>query len=578
MEKSENTRLEDAMAQRYTDCEYDVIVVGAGFGGPVAAKLCAEAGLRTLMLERGERVGEKVISGLTIPFYGFLFGPQFIRDGNPPIERPADGIINYIVKDIESGDIDIEDSLRIPKPLSPVLAFGYNAYCQPFCEWEANRAVEAGVRLMTSTTVVSLLMEYGRVAGVVTETGDALRSRMVIDAEGAQGVLAVGAGIREKYPPEAISLADVYDYKMAKEDVDRVFGHTLRFCWGWDEQRLAPPLGYGNGLMVWPYRESLHFIQDQCLKTDRRHAAHIKDEFDEYHRNITSALPWWRDEVAPHIELRSRMWDAFEIYVGLDDELRSMPNHTDGMILIGDAAGLESTELCDGVPAAWFSAEIAAEVAVEAIRSGDTSATFLKRYDERIRAHPIIQWSISQTNRHDLRYAQAEHDEEKLKELIHDGWGLGGFTHISTPLARMILDSISEDPAIVKSWLRMFPRYYYNWRRQRFEGREANAVEVPFPTPKRTLAQTALNAALLVADRVIDFAGPLIGRLAALIAPLSRFANPLMKSALPLVEPAYLWSIGKMEWAMDPVSRAICDFIDRSDPTIFDPPGRDRRA
>src|SRR5450756_2317410 len=46
--------------------EYDVIVVGAGFGGPVAAKKCAEAGLRTLMLERGGRAGEKVISGLTI--------------------------------------------------------------------------------------------------------------------------------------------------------------------------------------------------------------------------------------------------------------------------------------------------------------------------------------------------------------------------------------------------------------------------------------------------------------------------------------------------------------------------------
>jgi len=111
----------------------------------------------------------------------------------------------------------------------------------------------------------------------------------------------------------------------------------------------------------------------------------LKD-FDEYHRNITTRVPWWKDDVAPHISLRSRMWDGFEIYVGLDEDLRNMPNHTDGMILIGDAAGLESTELCDGVPAAWFSAEIAADVAIEAIRAGDTSTSFLKRYDERIRA------------------------------------------------------------------------------------------------------------------------------------------------------------------------------------------------
>ena len=43
--------------------EYDVVVVGAGFGGPVAAKKCAEAGLKTLMLERGDKVGEKVKIG-----------------------------------------------------------------------------------------------------------------------------------------------------------------------------------------------------------------------------------------------------------------------------------------------------------------------------------------------------------------------------------------------------------------------------------------------------------------------------------------------------------------------------------
>ncbi|MCK4780997.1 MAG: FAD-dependent oxidoreductase, partial [Candidatus Lokiarchaeota archaeon] len=110
---------------------FDIIVVGAGFGGPVAAKICAEAGLKTLIIERSENVGDKVISGLTIPFYGFLFGPEFIRDGNPPFERPADGIINYIIRDIEKGVIDIDDSLRVPKPFSPIIAFGYNTYCKP---------------------------------------------------------------------------------------------------------------------------------------------------------------------------------------------------------------------------------------------------------------------------------------------------------------------------------------------------------------------------------------------------------------------------------------------------------------
>ena len=139
------------------DEEYDVIVVGAGFGGPVAAKKCAEAGLKTLMIERAQNVGDKVISGLTIPFYGFLFGPAFIRDGNPPIERPSDGIINYIIKDIDMSDIEIDDSLRVPKPFSPIIAFGYNAYCKPFCQWEVNKAMESGVILKKSTTAIDVI-------------------------------------------------------------------------------------------------------------------------------------------------------------------------------------------------------------------------------------------------------------------------------------------------------------------------------------------------------------------------------------------------------------------------------------
>jgi flavin-dependent dehydrogenase len=361
--------------------EYDVVVVGAGFGGPVAAKKCAEAGLSTLMIERSEEVGEKIISGLTIPFHGFIFGPAWIRDGNPPIERPADGIINYIITDIDAGDIEIDDSMKIPKPLSPIFAFGYNAYCKPFCQWEAEKAIQAGVDLVTSTTVMDVITEDGYIKGVVTDKGESIRAGIVIDAEGSQGLLAVKAGVREKYPPEVISLADVYDYEMDKEDIDEVMGYTMRFVWAWDEQKLAPPLGHGNGLMVWPYRNSLHFMQDQCLSLDEGKVPNLKKLFEEYHGNITTKLPWWREEITPRIKLRARMFEGFEIYVGLDEKLRQMPNHTDGMILIGDAAGLENTELCDGVPTAWFSAEIAADVAIEALRAGDTSRLFLKRYD-----------------------------------------------------------------------------------------------------------------------------------------------------------------------------------------------------
>jgi flavin-dependent dehydrogenase len=548
--------------------EYDVIIIGAGFAGPVAAKRCADAGLKTLMIERSKNVGEKVISGLTIPIYGFLFGPAFIRDGNPPIERPVDGIINYILKDIDKVDIEIDDSLRIPKPFSPIYAFGYNAYCKPFCEWEARKAIEAGAELRTSTVVTDVIMEEGYVKGIHTETGEKIRSRIVINAEGSQGLVAVKSGIRKRYPPETISLADVYDYEMPKDLLDEIFGFSLRFCWGWDEQRCAPPLGHGNGLMVWPYRESIHYMHDQCLRMDTSNVPNLKKRLKEYHNNITSKLPWWKNDIEPHARLRAHMWESFEIFVGLNEELRSMPNHTHGMILVGDVAGLESTELCDGVPQAWISADIAADVAIESLKANDTSSSFLSRYDKKIKAHPILQWSISGTNRFNLRYAQQEHDLKKLRRYVHNGWGLGALTHLSTPLVNTICRHIIRDPFVIMKWRKMFYRYYYNWHHARFDYSESPASSgKEFIERKEDKRFRICFRSWQVFMMTLI---PLIWLLAILSLPLSKTLNPAMKLLLPVIEPLYAGILRLVAPLSERLSRRKMDRVARTDPSLFE--------
>ena len=42
---------------------YDLIIVGAGPGGSVTAKIAAENGLKTVFFERGRKPGEKNSSG-----------------------------------------------------------------------------------------------------------------------------------------------------------------------------------------------------------------------------------------------------------------------------------------------------------------------------------------------------------------------------------------------------------------------------------------------------------------------------------------------------------------------------------
>jgi len=550
------------------EIDFDIIVVGAGFGGPVAARICAEAGLKTLIIERSENVGDKVISGLTIPFYGFLFGPKFIRDGNPPFERPSDGIVNYIIKDIEKGDIEIDDSLRVPKPLSPIIAFGYNTYCKPFCEWEVRKAVEAGAILKTSTTVIDVIKEDKCIKGVITDKRERIRSKIVINAEGSKGLLAIKAGIRERYPPETISLADTYDYVMAKEDVDKIFGYSVKMCWGWDEQRIAPPLGYGNGLMVWPYRNSLHFMQDQCLRLEKGKVPNLNKLFKEYHSNITQKLPWWQNLVEPRAKLRARMWDGFEIYVGLNEKLRNMPNHTDGMILIGDAAGLESTELCDGVPAAWFSAEIAANVAIEAIKANDTSKKILRKYDRKIKTHPIIQWSISGRNRYNLRLAQKEHSLKKLRKCIHNGWGLGSLTHFTTPFLKVLLSYMNNDPTIITKWIKMFFRYYYNWVYESYDYSKKRKIE-RVSSKKLRKMEKKFTRYLRLIDSLLISLRKRRKLLSVIIIPFSNSLNTLLKKILPIFEPIYLFTLKLLNPISNQLNNKILKFTEYANPSIF---------
>src|SRR5262245_322038 len=67
---------------------YDVIVVGAGAGGGVAAGVLAEAGKRVLLLERGrelsfEQIGRDHLRNHRFTRYGHNLGPDI--DGNPRV-------------------------------------------------------------------------------------------------------------------------------------------------------------------------------------------------------------------------------------------------------------------------------------------------------------------------------------------------------------------------------------------------------------------------------------------------------------------------------------------------------------
>jgi flavin-dependent dehydrogenase len=376
---------------------YDVIVVGAGFGGPVAAKKCADAGLRTLIVERAQRPGEKVISGTYIGADGFMLGPSWIREGNPPLERAAYGFkFNYV----KGGEIYL--SLRVTFP-SPI-AFG--AYCRPMCTWLAEQAVKAGAELKTSTTAVDVIKDRGYIKGIITDSGEELRSKVIIDSEGLQNLLAIKAGIRRKYIPEAIELCIDYDFEMASGDLEDIFEDHLEYHFAMPDEKLIAPLGQGSQVFLFPYRNSLHTCIGQFLKYEGK-VAKTSKLLDTYYENYFETRRW-KEVIGPKAKLRAKMWDTCPLYVGLFREMHEMPRCGNGIILIGDAAGFQGTAGGAGIANAWFSADLAADVAIEAIKAGDTSAAFLRRYDELWKAHPEILPSITDWGRWNLVKAQQD--------------------------------------------------------------------------------------------------------------------------------------------------------------------------
>ncbi len=78
--------------------EYDVIVVGAGFGGSSCAGLLAKRGLKVLLLDKNSRAGGKATS---LSKKGFTYTAWVV------ISAPTQGtLLEVVLKELGMDDID----------------------------------------------------------------------------------------------------------------------------------------------------------------------------------------------------------------------------------------------------------------------------------------------------------------------------------------------------------------------------------------------------------------------------------------------------------------------------------------
>jgi len=162
---------------------YDIAVAGAGPAGCVVARRCAEAGYNTIFFEKNRLHGLKACGGFLEPrvFEEFEIDP-----------RVVDYHVNRFYKYSKNHN-------AVFKP-SYVFGYGTGATVrrERFDSWLANKAVEAGAELQTSSKCLRSITKKGKVAGIEVATKRSkkkVRASITVAADGFYSKVARSAGL-----------------------------------------------------------------------------------------------------------------------------------------------------------------------------------------------------------------------------------------------------------------------------------------------------------------------------------------------------------------------------------------------
>ncbi len=358
--------------------DFDVIVVGAGPAGSVAAYRLAQQGLSVVLIERGEAPGSKNLSG------GVLYGrvldqvfPGFADEA--PVERRITRHVTTFLTPDSAVSLDFRSD-RLAEPVNAVTVLRAR-----FDPWLASKAEEAGVFLMAGVRVDALLTEPGpdgspRVVGVRAGE-DELRARVVVAADGVNSFLARDLGLRRTEPTNHLAVGVKTVLRLPRAVIEDRFGLT-----GGEGAAHAIvgdcTLGIGGGAFLYTNTESLSLgvvLRLDDLVRSGRTAIEVFEHLLEH----PGLAPYLRD--AQVTEYGSHL-----VAEGGAAMVGTIATH--GMVVVGEAAGLtiNSGLTVRGMDLAIGSAIAAADAIVEAVAAGDVTASGLAGYRRRLEAGFVL--------------------------------------------------------------------------------------------------------------------------------------------------------------------------------------------
>lgn len=333
----------------------DAVVVGAGPAGAATAILLAFEGYEVVLLDRARFPRDKVC------------GEYLSPEGSRVLDRLG------VLKAVEAGGARPIRGMRIVAPDGTTLVADYprsgpyrgyrdHALAVPRRMLDAvlvARARELPVTVREGFHVTDLVVEGGRVVGVEgmslpeppgPRRPERLPARLVIGADGRTSIVAHRLGLVRPH-----------------RWLDRVALMTFAEGVAHDPER-------GEIFIVPPAYSILNPVADGLVNLSlvvptaevRRHQGDLAGYFDR----TVGALPHLRDRLRGAHRVRPVRAIGPLAY-------RVEPPRHDGVVLVGDALGFLDPFTGEGIFTALRSAELAAEVAAAALRSGDLSAPAL---------------------------------------------------------------------------------------------------------------------------------------------------------------------------------------------------------
>jgi geranylgeranyl reductase family protein len=330
-----------AVQQDTSVTEADVIVVGAGPAGSATAYHLAQAGLNVLLLEKTEFPREKVCGDGLTP----RATKQLIKLG---VDLDAPGWIRNRGLRIIGGGVRLE----LPWPdLASYPDYGLVRTRMDFDQILAERAVAAGAKLRLNTAVTEpILNDNGRIIGVIAKTPDGearFTAPLVVAADGNSTRLSLAMGLRKR-DDRPMGVAVRRYYTSPRHDDD----YLESWLELWDGERLLPGYGWvfgvgdgtsNVGLGLLNTSESFKNVDYRGLL--KSWLAGMPEEWGYQEDNATGPV---RGAALP---------------MGFN----RTPHYTRGLLLVGDAGGMINPFNGEGIAYAMESAEMAAEVIVQAL-------------------------------------------------------------------------------------------------------------------------------------------------------------------------------------------------------------------